>query len=144
MKAIERPPADLSEMLALVATRRILVVSPTIHYRLEPGDRALVEVGDDVTVGAPIAERTPDAESIDVGRLENGTEPIKGRRIGGGGKSESAVDMWPPVWPEPDASGPRVEGRDQMAVKVRTGPAVISQRERRRPPEPGKWWIGGG
>jgi hypothetical protein len=144
MKATERPSADLSEMLALVAARRILVVSPTIHYRLEPGDRALVEVGDDVTVGAPIAERTPDAESIDVGRLENGTEPIKGRRIGGGGKPESAVDIWPPAWQEPDATGPGVEGRDQMAVKVRTGPAAISQRERRRPPEPGKWWIGGG
>lgn len=143
MNVTERPPAELSEMLAMVATRRILVLSPTIHYRLSPGDRVLVQAGDAVDVGAPIAERTPDAGSVDAGPLENGSEPVKGRRIGKGGKPEPAPEIWP-AWQEPDAAEPRVGSRDQMAVKIRTGPAAISQAERRRPPEPGKWWIGGG
>ncbi len=54
---------------ARIPARRILVVSPTVQIRLGPGDRALVSAGQKVNPGMPIAERTCDAEFIDVGRL---------------------------------------------------------------------------
>ena len=57
--------AGVSPDLARVAGRRILVFSPTIRYRLEPGDRALVAPGDAIVPGTPIAERTLDPADLD-------------------------------------------------------------------------------
>jgi hypothetical protein len=90
---------------ARVPARRILVVSPTVQIRLGPGDRALVSAGQKVNPGMPIAERTCDAEFIDVGRLN--------RPANGSGHEN--------------------------------GPArpIDPGQERRRPPQPGKWWVGG-
>jgi len=79
MSVVERHSGpDFASALAHVATRRILVFSPTIHFRLSPGDRALVAPGESVSTGTPIAERTPDAESIDAGRLD--IEPASGKK----------------------------------------------------------------
>jgi hypothetical protein len=129
--------------LARVAGRRVLVFSPTIHFRLGPGDRALVVPGDAVVPGMPIAERTPDAELVDVGRLER-TERVR------------PVD--PPAWEKPasveSVAALRQEDRvgsteSQLAVPagmdVKTGYVpVVMQQDRRRQPFPGKWWVGGG
>jgi hypothetical protein len=90
---------------ARIPARRILVVSPTVQIRLGPGDRALVSAGQKVNPGMPIAERTCDAEFIDVGRLN--------RPANGNGHEN--------------------------------GPArpIDPGQERRRSPQPGKWWVGG-
>jgi hypothetical protein len=143
MSVGERAPgAYVPAALAGVATRRILVFSPTIHYRLAPGDRALVAPGDVVSAGTPIAERTPDAEPLDAGRLTTADEPAKnGRPVRAGMGEEPEVS---PLWRE-NRSGPaepRPAGRAQMATKVESGPAGLPQQERRRPPAPGKWWVG--
>jgi hypothetical protein len=104
MNATERlDPAVRSPGLARICARRVLVFSPTIRYRLEPGDRALVGPGDKVEPGVPIAERTLEAELIEVGRIAG-----------------------------PD-DAPRIDRRP-----------VAPGQERRRPPVPGKWWVGGG
>jgi hypothetical protein len=92
--------------LIRIPGRRILVVSPVVQIRLGPGDRVLVNPGQKVTAGMPIAERTADPEFIEVGRLG---EPSNGN--GNGGKS---LGGW-----------------------------MDAQQERRRPPTPGKWWVGG-
>jgi hypothetical protein len=91
--------------LARIPGRRILVVSPVVQIRLGPGDRVLVSPGQKVDAGTPIAERTADAEFVEIGRL--------GGSASGNGK------------------GPGEAGwRDVL-------------QERRRPPAPGKWWVGG-
>ena len=90
---------------ARIPARRILVVSPIVQIRLGPGDRALVSAGQKVNPGMPIAERTCDAEFIEVGRLN--------RPANGNGRE----------------NGP-------------TRPSDPGQ-ERRRSPQPGKWWVGG-
>ncbi|MGD0862678.1 MAG: hypothetical protein ABSA21_07935 [Candidatus Limnocylindrales bacterium] len=100
-----------------VPARRILIVSPTIHFRLGPGDRVLVSPGQKVNAGAPIVERTPDPEYYDVGRL-------KGMDRYGNG----------------NGSGGRAVGGADAPAGVSSGG---TQQERRRPPEPGKWWVGG-
>jgi hypothetical protein len=101
--------AEISSDLARVVGRRVLVFSPTIRYRLEPGDRAMVAPGDTVEPGTPIAERTLEAEFVEIGRIERTDQ----------GKSR----------PRGDGSSP-----------AHVPPGV----ERRRPPVPGKWWVGGG
>jgi hypothetical protein len=102
------PPAEkpaVGPELARIPARRILVVSPVIQIRLAPGDRVLVSPGQKVDAGTPIAERTSDAEFVEVGRL------------GGSGNGNGK---------EPGDAGWRG-----------------LQQERRRPPTPGKWWVGG-
>lgn len=101
---------DVPSDLARVAGRRVLVFAPTVRYRLGPGDRVLVAPGDEVVPGTPIAERTPDAALLDVGRLD---EAERGR---------------------PDMA---------RALKAGEGPPAESLEERRRSPDPGKWWVGG-
>ena len=138
-----KPPAgrEISPELARVAGRRVLVFSPTIRFRLGPGDRALVEPGDSVVPGMPIAERTPDAELIDVGRLDtpNGMprKPAKG---------PSAADdkSLKPLGKEDRVEAAAASGmtRPPMAVRATPGSAPIRQ-DRRRAPVPGKWWVGG-
>lgn len=137
------PGAYIPAALAGVATRRILVFSPTIHYRLAPGDRALVAPGEVVSAGTPIAERTPDAEPLDAGRLTTADEPAKDGRPVRAGRSDEEASV-SPLWKE-DWSGPaepRPAGRAQMATKVEPARAGLPQQERRCPPAPGKWWVG--
>jgi hypothetical protein len=86
-----------------IPARRILVVSPIVQIRIGPGDRVLVSPGQKVEPGTPIAERTSDVESIDIGR-------INGHSNGNGAGAGLSAD-------------PR--------------------QERRQPPTPGKWWVGG-
>jgi hypothetical protein len=138
-----KPPAgrEISPELARVAGRRILVFSPTIRFRLGPGDRALVEPGDSVVPGMPIAERTPDAELIDVGHLDtsNGMprKPAKG-------PSAASDEPLEPLWKEDrvEAAAAAAMARPPMAVRAAPGSAPIRQ-DRRRAPVPGKWWVGG-
>ena len=100
-------PAELPPEFLRIPWRRILLVSPIVQIRLEPGDRALVSPGQRVTAGMPIAERTCDPEYVDVGRLNR---PGQGTGNGNGNGN---------------------------------GNGSGSQQERRRPPVPGKWWVGG-
>jgi hypothetical protein len=136
-----RPPADaaIPPELARVAGRRVLVFGPTIRFRLAPGDRALVEPGDSVVPGMPIAERTHDAELVDVGQIATpngmpGKPPTAGR--GGGEKPLE------PLWKEDRIEAAAAAGRPPMAIRAAPGSAPIRQ-DRRRPPAPGKWWMGG-
>ena len=95
------PGAEIASEFARVAARRVLVLSPTIRYRLGPGDRALVAPGDAVVPGMPIAERTPDAELVDAGKLirpDDGKSPKTDRpadgrqaRLGQAGPAPPAV-----------------------------------------------------
>jgi hypothetical protein len=163
-----------------IPARQILVVSPTIHFRLGPGDRALVEVGDVVAAGAEIAERTVDAEFIDVGRIHRPQEgngevgraargaaafssgnPAASSSSGDAGGPSTGpaaasavaaaggvVDDWMPgsIWKERNAERGAAAGAaaPQPAPEPRIVPEVVQIAERRRPPEPGKWWVGGG
>jgi len=111
-RAAPAPPPGLDR----VASRRILVSRPVIRIALGPGDRALVRVGDTIEAGTPIAERTPDASVLDVGRL-TGPEPIEA--------------------PAPPA------GPDDAAAPAAPAPARVQGADRRTPPAPGKWWVGG-
>ena len=95
---------------ARIAARRILLVSPMIRFALGPGDRALVSAGQSVEAGTPIAELTPDAEYVEIGRLQR---PGNGNGISLGSGGAGA---------EPNEPG----------------------FERRQPPVPGMWWVGGG
>jgi hypothetical protein len=142
MSALDPAPAvEIPPELARVAARRVLVFSPTIHFRLGPGDRALVSPGDAVVPGMPIAERTPDVELVEVGRLE---------------RPERVRPVEPGAWDKPASGGPlgslwkddRVGSEASqpvpadMAARTERVPAVVQQ-DRRRPPFPGKWWAGG-
>lgn len=145
MSAVEqRPAAEISPDLARVVGRRVLVFSPAIRYRLGPGDRALVATGDEVVPGMPILERTPDAELVDVGRLssENGKPDRAGK---GPASVSSGRGSLEPLWKD-EAAEPaeaRAMARAPMAASTERAP-VPPKLERRRPPVPGKWWVGGG
>jgi len=130
--------SEIAPDFARVAARRILVFSPTIRYRLGPGDRALVAPGDAVEPGMPIAERTPDAELVDAGRLvrpENGKSGKNDQR-----PAWVANDSGSPLWKDEmeERAGSTGVGRPPMAVK-----SGAAGQDRRRPPAPGKWWVGG-
>jgi DNA-binding NarL/FixJ family response regulator len=142
MSVVERPSGpDIAAALARVATRRILVFSPTIHFRLSPGDRALVAPGESVSTGTPIAERTPDAEVVDAGRLDSEASGKNGGAARSGRSAQDAVTS--ALWREGRLE-PASESRAQMATKVGAWLSRAVRQERRRPPEPGKWWVGGG
>jgi hypothetical protein len=142
MSVVERPSGpDIAAALARVATRRILVFSPTIHFRLSPGDRALVAPGESVSTGTPIAERTPDAEVVDAGRLDSEASGKNGGAARSGRSAQDAVTS--ALWREGRLE-PASESRAQMATRVGAWPSGAVRQERRRPPEPGKWWVGGG
>jgi hypothetical protein len=133
-----RPGREIATDLARVAARRILVSAPTIRYRLGPGDRVLVAPGDRVVPGMAILECTPDAELVEAGRLDDGKSGKVDR-----GSIPRRLDPLEPPWKEQGAgpSAPRPAG-DQMNAKTE-GPLALSTQERRRPPFPGKWWVGG-
>jgi hypothetical protein len=143
MKAVKAAPSkaiEISPELARIPARRVLVFSPVIRYRLGPGDRALVAPGDEILPGMPILERTPDAEVVEVGRMENweNRQPeLSEKRPASSGDERLA-----PLWKEEriDAAAARQSARSHMAAR----PAPVGPRiERRRPPVPGKWWVGG-
>jgi len=69
---------DPVEPLQWIARRRIVVRTPLINFALDPGDGALVSVGDAVAPGVPLCERTLDARLVDVGRLSGPTLPVGG------------------------------------------------------------------
>ena len=155
MSMTERlPGSEISPELARVAGRRVIVYSPMIRFRLNPGDRALVAPGDSIVPGMPIAERTPDASLVDVGRLgsaENGMADRPGRQ-GRPDKPEKAVaDEGPaPIWRENQsdmaaaASNSRFS-RASADASFQLPPQIVApaRNERRRQPVPGKWWVGG-
>ena len=155
-----------------IPARRILVVSPTIRFALRPGDRALVSAGQSIEAGTPIAELTPDAEYVQVGRLQrpgngNGAFGGPGGRAGAGAagsaagpvvSKEAAADAIPTLtWKEPGsdpilppAGEPqRGDGSARANDPAAKGPdekrAVPDERgvERRQSPKPGNWWVGG-
>jgi hypothetical protein len=134
------PDSPVSPDLARVAGRRVIVISPMIRFRLYPGDRALVAPGDSIVPGMPIAERTPDASVVDVGRLglvENG----RVGRLGRSDKSGKAAEV----------EGPRLIWRDNRSDlasaddSFQLPPPIVApaRNERRGLPSPGKWWVGG-
>lgn len=134
---------QISPELTRVVGRRILVFSPTIRYRLEPGDRALVAPGDVVVPGTPILERTPDVELVDVGRL--GSEDGRpGSTKKGPAAASSGGDSFEPLWKDDrmEAAEARAMARRPAAAGNDNAPGAPKQ-ERRRPPVPGKWWVGG-
>ena len=57
---------DARDDIGLVGVRRLIDPGVDITFRLSPGDRALVAVGESVVPGAPIAERLRDARVVDV------------------------------------------------------------------------------
>jgi hypothetical protein len=142
----ERIPTDITAAMKLVAARPALVFSPTIRYRLAPGDRVLVEPGDAVAVGNPIFERTPDAELVDAGQLANGADLVKNRAAAPKAPISDFDPGFAPLWRErgSDTVEPPAAARTRMATKIGLGPVGTAREERRRPPEPGKWWVGGG
>jgi hypothetical protein len=135
--------AEISPDLARVVGRRVLVFSPTIRYRLEPGDRALVAPGDTVEPGTPIAERTLEAEFVGIGRIEAPEEvrPVAREEVSSPAVSGSLARIWANVEAEHDE--PRPGARSAMASRLQRKPAPPAV-ERRRPPVPGQWWAGGG
>ena len=132
------PNREVATELDRVAARRILVSSPTIRYRLGPGDRALVAPGDRVVPGMAILECTPDAEFVEAGRLDDGRSG-KGEK----GSIPRHFDSLGPIWKEQGA-GPSASraAAGQMNAKTE-GVLAQPMRDRRRPPFPGKWWVGG-
>jgi hypothetical protein len=138
--------AAVSAELARISARRVLVFAPTIRYRLEPGDRALVAAGDRVEPGVPLAERTLEAELVEVGRIGR---PEDGRNTGSDrapGPSPavaggSLARLWADV--EAEHAEPKPGARPQTAMPAERR-SVAPKEDRRRPPAPGKWWVGGG
>ena len=65
--------------LALVPVRRLVESPVDAVFELAPGDRTLVEVGESVVVGAPIAERLRDARLEEVS-IPSSAEPTPGGR----------------------------------------------------------------
>jgi hypothetical protein len=134
--------AGVSPDLARVAGRRILVFSPTIRYRLEPGDRALVAAGDAIVPGTPIVERTLEPELVEVGRIISADD-------GGPGRTDGAPATAPGgslsrLWAEVEAEHAEQRSTVRPVMATRTDKAGGQREERRRPPVPGKWWVGGG
>ena len=138
--------ADIAPELARVAARRVIVFSPLIRFRLSPGDRALVSPGDSIVPGMPLAERTPDASLVDVGRI--GGQEV--RRVGrlNRRESSSAAGAPAPVWRENQhdlAKSALSRAARAVEAESQLPPPIVTplRQERRRPPVPGKWWVGG-
>ncbi len=153
MSMTDRLPAEISPELARVAGRQVIVFSPMIRFRLGPGDRALVGRGDSVVPGTPIAERTPDASLVDVGRLGSAEKGRVGRERQGRPEKpkKSAADDGPtPIWRESHsdlaATAPNdlfARAAKEAAFRLPPSSVAPARNERRRPPVPGKWWVGG-
>jgi hypothetical protein len=134
-------PEALERALAGIASRPLLVQSPVIRFVLGPGDRALVSPGEEVLPGTPIAERTPDASFVEVGRLQFRpvAQPDAAELdLGSGAPGMVAANQTSAVAGNPEAVV-STEGADNPGVSGQ----ARSWTERRRPPNPGKWWVGG-
>ncbi len=66
--------------LGLVRARRLVDDTVEITFPLAPGDRSLVEAGESVVAGAPIAERLRDPRLVDLA-LPAQSDPQPGQRI---------------------------------------------------------------
>src|SRR5450830_987901 len=134
------PGSEISPELARVTGRRVIVFSPMIRFRLNPGDRALVAPGDSIVPGMPIAERTPDASVVDVGRLGL-AENARVSRLGKSDKSDKAAGVEGPglIWREYRSDLASTDASFQLPRPI----VAPARNERRRPPVPGKWWVGG-
>jgi hypothetical protein len=108
-------PSDHALGLELVVARSLLVSPVEVAFRLRPGDRPLVAVGESITPGAPLVERLRDARIAmfeapgdvalrpgDRWPLEGGHQPIPSdqltgaggaqpRRVGGRGRAQGAA-----------------------------------------------------
>lgn len=69
--------------LGLVTTRTLVGGAADVTFRLEPGDRPLVAVGESVVAGAPIAERLRDPRLLEVAVPES-VAPRPGARVADG------------------------------------------------------------
>ena len=65
--------------LGLVPVRRLVESPVDAVFQLSPGDRPLVEAGESVVVGAPIAERLRDARLEEVA-IQSSSDPTPGAR----------------------------------------------------------------
>jgi hypothetical protein len=76
---------DVHDDVGLVAVRRLIDPGVDVMFRMGPGDRALVAVGETVVAGAPIAERLRDARVIDVVVAPTASPaPVPGGRVADG------------------------------------------------------------
>ncbi len=76
---------DVQDDVGLVAVRRLIDPGVDVMFRMGPGDRALVAVGESVVAGAPIAERLRDARVIDVVVAPTASPaPVPGGRVADG------------------------------------------------------------
>jgi len=134
--------SHITAELDLIPERRVLVFRPLIYFKLGPGDRALVSAGDRVVPGMPIAERTPDASLVDVGRLAKGEDGRSGRPGRSDDADHPAGERAAPVWKDQFADSTEARLRNRPTLTIKPVPPAPRQ-ERRRPPSPGKWWMGG-
>ena len=148
----ERLSAEaLERSIARIASRPLLVRSPIIRFVLGPGDRALVGPGEAVLPGMPIAERTPDAGFVDVGRLQfvlagepTRTSPGAASNVPGD-PADGAPEASAGLAVAPKLMASLTKHRSLWHVGSRPSDDIPppSGVERRRPPFPGKWWVGG-
>ncbi len=142
---------DVERSMGRIASRPLLLRGPTIRFVLGPGDRALVSAGEEVLPGVPLAERTLDTAFVDAGRLEyvpaaEGVfaEATNSEGSGAGPEADAA-----PRPREAAAEGSRAAQPRRLHGIWRGTPTPEPEavprpaRERRTPPVPGKWWVGG-
>jgi hypothetical protein len=132
----------IEQSMARVAGRPLLLRAPTIRFLLRPGDRALVSAGEAVLPGTPLAERTLDTASVDAGRIPYVPVADPVEKASGDGTGDE---------PAPDAHGaakhsgaaPKRRALWRGAPAPTTDAPMRPGAERRCPPSPGKWWVGG-
>jgi hypothetical protein len=98
-----------------------------------------------------IAERTPDASLVDVGSLEPAENGRVGRPVRSDMPGQAPFNDGPtPIWRDDrlDVAATGSNGRYSRAAVDATfqlPPPIVApvRSERRGPPVPGKWWVGG-
>jgi len=141
----------LESAMARIASRPLLLRSPTIRFVLAPGDRALVAPGEAVLPGTPLAERTPDAAFVDVGRItfvpvgEPAPTAPEGAPDAPSEAATAAVEgaYETKVAPKHSLSFPKRAAIWHGGSRPSPDVPPLSGPERRCPPSPGKWWVGG-
>jgi len=141
----------LERSMARISSRPLLLRSPTIRFVLRPGDRALVGPGDAVLPGMPIAERTLDTVFVNVGRIafvpivESAQPALEGASGETDETEASAAEAarGTDVDTGRSSSLPKRRAIWHSAARPSPEPPARSGAERRSPPSPGKWWVGG-
>jgi len=141
----------LERSMARISSRPLLLRSPTIRFVLRPGDRALVGPGDAVLPGMPIAERTLDTAFVNVGRIafvpivESAQPALEGASGETDETEASAAEAarGTDVDTGRSSSLPKRRAIWHSAARPSPEPPARSGAERRSPPSPGKWWVGG-